>query len=53
MSSKIMNRTIEVNFFPKAAEPLKKPYILIIDNNRDFTYSAKRALEMTGRYFRL
>jgi CheY-like chemotaxis protein len=24
---------------------------LIIDNNRDFTYSAKRALEMTGRYF--
>jgi len=48
-----MNRTIEVNFFPKAAEPLKKPYILIIDNNRDFTYSAKRALEMTGRYFRL
>jgi CheY-like chemotaxis protein len=24
---------------------------LIIDNNRDFTYAAKRALETTGRYF--
>ena len=23
---------------------------MIIDNNRDFTYSAKRALETTGRY---
>ena len=46
-----MNRTIEANFFPEAAESLKKPCILIIDNNRDFTYSAKRALETTGRYF--
>ena len=46
-----MNRTIEANFFPEAAEELEKPCILIIDNNRDFTYSAKRALETTGRYF--
>jgi CheY-like chemotaxis protein len=48
---KIMNRTIESNFSPRATEPLKKPCILIIDNNRDFTYAAKRALETTGRYF--
>jgi CheY-like chemotaxis protein len=46
-----MNRTIEANFFPQATEPLKKPCILIIDNNRDFTYAAKRALETIGRYF--
>jgi CheY-like chemotaxis protein len=46
-----MNRTIEANFFPGAAESPKKPSILIIDNDRDFTYSAKRALETTGRYF--
>ena len=45
-----MNGTIEAKFFPEAAEPLKKPCILIIDNNRDFTYSAKRALDTTGRY---
>ena len=45
-----MNGTIEANFFPEAAEPLKKPCILIIDNSRDFTYSAERALETTGRY---
>src|SRR5437868_14793242 len=46
-----MNRTIEANFFPEAAESLKKPCILIIDNNRDVTDSARRALETTGRYF--
>ncbi len=47
----IMNRTIEANFFPQASQELKeKPGILIIDNNRDFTYSAKVALERTGRY---
>ena len=47
-----MNRTIEANFFPEVAEPFKKkPCILIVDNNRDFTYSAKRALGTTGRYF--
>ena len=46
-----MNRTIEANFFPQAFESIKeKPRILIIDNNRDFTYSAKVALERTGRY---
>ena len=46
-----MNRTIEASFFPEVAEPLKKACILIIDSDRDFTYSAKRALEMIGRYF--
>src|SRR5207247_1791181 len=43
---------IEGNFFPQVLETLKeKPCILIIDNNRDFTHSAKLALEGTGRYF--
>jgi hypothetical protein len=47
-----MNRTIEANFFPPDVEPIKeKACILIIDNNRDFTHSAKLALEKTGRYF--
>src|SRR4029450_10261161 len=47
-----MNRTIVANFFPEVVEPIKeKPCILIIDNNRDFTRSAKIALERTGRYF--
>ena len=32
------------------AEAKEKPRILIIDNNRDFTDSAKLALERTGRY---
>ena len=46
-----MSRTIEVDFLPQAFEEAKeKPRILIIDNNRDFTYSAKLALERTGRY---
>src|SRR5437868_8840653 len=47
-----MSRTIEVNFFPEAAQPInkEKACILIIDHNRDFTYSATRALETTGRY---
>ncbi len=46
-----MNRTIEANFFPQASEEAKeKPRILIIDNNRDFTYSARLGLERTGRY---
>ena len=47
----IMNRTIEASFFPEVAEPLKKACILIIDNDRNFTHSAKRAPEMTGRHF--
>src|ERR1700737_4668700 len=46
-----MNRIIEANFFLQAFEAIKeKPRILIIDNNRDFTYSAKVGLERTGRY---
>jgi CheY-like chemotaxis protein len=46
-----MNRIIEANFLPAPVEEAKeKPHILIIDNNPDFTYSAKLALERTGRY---
>ena len=46
-----MSRTIEVDFLPAPLEEAKeKPRILIIDDNRDFTYSAKVALERTGRY---
>ena len=46
-----MNRTIEADFLPPPLEEAKeKPRILIIDNNRDFTYSAKVGLERTGRY---
>ena len=37
-----MSRTIEANLLPSPVEEAKeKPRILIIDNNRDFTYSAK------------
>ena len=46
-----MSRTIEADFLPSPVEEAKeKPRILIIDNNRDFTYSAKLALQRTGRY---
>ena len=46
-----MNRSVEANFFPQIVESIKeKALILIIDNNRDFAHSAKRALERTGRY---
>jgi CheY-like chemotaxis protein len=46
-----MNRIIEATFFPQPFEAIKeKPRILIIDNSRDFTHSAKLALERTGRY---
>jgi CheY-like chemotaxis protein len=46
-----MNRIIEANFLaPPVEEAKEKPRILIIDNSRDFTYSAKLALERTGRY---
>src|ERR1700731_5087449 len=46
-----MNRIIEANFLAAPVEEAKeKPRILIIDNSRDFTYSAKLALERTGRY---
>ena len=37
-----MSRTIEANFLPSPVEEAKeKPRILIIDNNHDFTHSAK------------
>jgi CheY-like chemotaxis protein len=46
-----MNRTIEVDFLAQAFDEAKeKPRTLIIDNNRDFTLSAKLGLEGTGRY---
>ena len=46
-----MSRTIEANFLPASVEQGKeKPRILMIDNSRDFTRSAKLALERTGRY---
>jgi hypothetical protein len=44
-----MSRTIGADFLPSPAEEAKeKPRILIIDANRDFTYSAKLGLERTG-----
>ena len=46
-----MNRITEADFLPSPVEEAKeKPRILIIDDNRDFTYSAKLALEQTGGY---
>jgi CheY-like chemotaxis protein len=46
-----MNRIVEATFFRPAFEAIKeKPRILIIDNSRDFTQSAKLALERSGRY---
>jgi hypothetical protein len=39
-----MSRTIEANFLPSPFEEAKeKPRILIIDDSRDFTHSAKFA----------
>jgi hypothetical protein len=39
-----MSRTIEANFLPSPVEEAKeKPRILIIDDNHDFTHSAKFA----------
>ena len=47
-----MSRTIEADFLLQTSEAIKdKPRILIVDNNRDFTRSAKLTLENTGRYF--
>ena len=47
-----MNRRVEANFLPEVVQPIKeKACILIIDNDRGFTHSAKVALERTGRYF--
>jgi CheY-like chemotaxis protein len=45
-----MNRIIEANFFLAFEAIKEKPRILIIDNNRDFTFAAKLALERTQRY---
>jgi CheY-like chemotaxis protein len=46
-----MSEIIEADFLPPSTEETKeKPRILIIDNNRDFTYSAKVALERSRRY---
>jgi CheY-like chemotaxis protein len=46
-----MNRIIEADFLPPPVEQAKeKSRILMIDNNRDFTLSAKVGLERTGRY---
>src|SRR3982074_1738749 len=46
-----MNRIMDADFLPPpVAQAQEKPRILIIDNNRDFTFSARVALERTGRY---
>jgi CheY-like chemotaxis protein len=46
-----MNRIIEADFLPTPVEEAKeKPRILIVDNNHDFTLSARLGLERTGRY---
>jgi CheY-like chemotaxis protein len=46
-----MNRIVESDFLPSPVEETKeKPRILIVDNNREFTLSAKLGLESTGRY---
>jgi two-component system OmpR family response regulator len=47
-----MNRIVEANFLPHLVQSMNaRACILIVDNNRDFTRSAKLALERTGRYF--
>jgi hypothetical protein len=46
-----MSRAIEVDFLPRAFDEAKeKPRILIVDNNRDFTHSAKLTPDRTGHY---
>jgi two-component system cell cycle response regulator len=46
-----MNRIIEADLLsPLVEETKEKPRILIVDNNRDFTLSARLGLEGTGRY---
>jgi CheY-like chemotaxis protein len=46
-----MNRIVESDFLPSPVEETKeKPRILIVDNNGDFTLSAKLGLESTERY---
>src|SRR3982075_3627931 len=47
-----MNRIVEANFLPQLVQAMNaRTCILIVDNNRDFTRTAKLALERTGRYF--
>ena len=42
---------LEANFLPFVIQSLNaRTRILLVDNNRDFTRSAKLALERTGRY---
>ena len=46
-----MNRVIEADFLPAPVEEAdEKPRILIIDDNPDFTFSTKCALERTKCY---
>ena len=46
-----MNRIVEANFLPQLVQAMNaRTCILIVDNNRYFTRSAKLALERTGRY---
>jgi CheY-like chemotaxis protein len=46
-----MKRNFEASFLPSLAQEIQeKPCILIVDDNRDFTQTARRALERTGRY---
>src|SRR2546428_5639071 len=48
---KFMKRMLEANFLPFVIQSLNaRTRILLVDNNRDFTRSAKLALERTGRY---
>jgi hypothetical protein len=49
-----MNKIIEADFFPQAFEAMKdKPGILIVDNNHDFTRSAKLCPGEDGQLRRL
>lgn len=46
-----MKRTVEANFLPLMIDLIEAgPRILIVDDHRDFTRSAKVALERTRRY---
>ena len=48
---KDMKRTIDASSLPSLTQVFQeKPCILIVDDNRDFTQTARRALERTGRY---
>jgi CheY-like chemotaxis protein len=48
---KDMKRTVEAGFLHLLTQvSQEKPCILIVDDNRDFTQTARRVLERTGRY---